>query len=71
MCRRHHRMFDDGDLDITPWLTRAEELYVVGVLGLARALVRLTGLRSLEDARKRMAERIATVENDTKDLVPF
>lgn len=75
LCAGHHRTgpvaYDAGTLDLTPYLHRSEELYAVQHLGLVRAVLKLSGERVLEDARVQLAERVATVEKDTEDLVPF
>jgi hypothetical protein len=40
-----HRSFDEGVLDILPFLTREEQAYAVELVGLAEAYQRLTNVR--------------------------
>ena len=40
-----HRSFDEGRLDILPYLTREEQAYAVELVGLAEAYQRLTNTR--------------------------
>lgn len=45
-CRRCHRAYDDGDLDLSPYLEprwREEVAWAVEAVGLFRALRRITG----------------------------
>ncbi len=47
-CRRHHRAYDRGELDLLPYLEpawRAQLAHAVGHVGLIAALRRITGLR--------------------------
>jgi hypothetical protein len=48
LCRRHHRAYDRGTLDLLPYLepnSRFEICHAVGRLGIVGALRRLTGRR--------------------------
>ena len=45
LCRLVHRAYDEGRIDLLPWLTHAEQAHAVEHLGLLRALRRITGLR--------------------------
>jgi 5-methylcytosine-specific restriction endonuclease McrA len=50
LCRRHHRAYDGGELDLLPYLEparRAEICHAVTHLGLIGALRRLTGRRDV------------------------
>jgi len=52
LCRRHHRAYDRGCLDLVPFLEprhRAEVAHAVGHLGLIGALRRLSGRREASD----------------------
>ena len=42
-----HRSFDEGRLDLLPYLTREEQAYAVELVGLAEAYRRITGSREL------------------------
>lgn len=49
LCRRHHRAYDRGELDLLPYLepdSRIEICHAVGHLGILGALRRLTGQRN-------------------------
>lgn len=43
LCRAHHTAFDNGDLDLLPYLTRAEQATAVFLMGLEAARRRITG----------------------------
>lgn len=43
LCRRHHRDYDLGRLDVLPVLTLEEQAAAVGLVGLLRAWRRVTG----------------------------
>jgi len=43
LTRHQHRLYDEGKLDILPYLSRAEQSHVVGHLGILSALKRTTG----------------------------
>ena len=48
-CRRHHRAYDRGELDLLPYLEpawRAQLAHAVGHVGLIAALRQITGKRS-------------------------
>lgn len=45
LCRVCHRAYDEGRLDILPVLTREEQAYVVGLVGLTEAYRRTTNER--------------------------
>lgn len=47
-CRRHHRQYDDHDLDLSPYLEprwRTEVAWAIEAVGLFQALWRITGKR--------------------------
>ena len=51
LCRKCHRLYDDGQLDVLPWLEphRLEELaYAVSRVGLIATLERVTNTRWTE-----------------------
>jgi hypothetical protein len=53
LCANHHRMYDDGGLDLLPWLEgrhRAELAHAVEHVGLIAALERITNTRWSPDA---------------------
>lgn len=43
LSRRFHRLYDEGELDILPYLTLAEQAHAVSHLGILGALKRTTG----------------------------
>jgi predicted restriction endonuclease len=46
LCRLCHMAFDQGTgLDVLPYLTLEEQSYVVGLVGIAEAFRRTTGVR--------------------------
>lgn len=45
LCRIHHAAFDQGKLDILPYLTLEEQAYAVELVGLAEAYQRTTNTR--------------------------
>jgi hypothetical protein len=50
LCRRHHRAYDGGALDLLPYLeptSRAEICHAVAHVGLIGALRRLAGRRNV------------------------
>ena len=52
VCRRHHRAYDRGELDLLPYLEpawRAQLAHAVGHVGLIGALRRISGTRSAAD----------------------
>ncbi len=46
LCRRCHTAYDAGRLDLLPHLTREEQAFAAGLVGLAEAYERTTGTRS-------------------------
>lgn len=48
LCRRHHNEYDDGDLDLAPYLEprwRVEAAWAVEAVGLVQAVRRISGKR--------------------------
>lgn len=43
LCREHHDKYDRGELDLLPYLTKPEQANAVLLVGIDRALWRLTG----------------------------
>lgn len=46
LCRAHHRDYDEGRLDVLPYLTLPEQAHAAGHIGLARAIWRTTNERA-------------------------
>jgi hypothetical protein len=51
LCRTHHRAYDEGQLDLLPYLTRTEQATAVFLVGLEAAYKRITGRHNPADAR--------------------
>lgn len=45
LCRKHHVEYDQGRLDLLPYLTREEQAYAVELVGLYEAYRRTTNER--------------------------
>jgi predicted restriction endonuclease len=45
LCRGHHRAYDEGQLDLLPYVTFPEQAYAVALVGLEEARRRLTNER--------------------------
>lgn len=45
LCREHHRQYDEGRLDVLPYLSRAEQAHAANHLGLLSALIQTTNVR--------------------------
>jgi hypothetical protein len=46
LCRSHHRLYDEGVLDLLPYLDLREQGHAAGHIGLSRALWRTTNERA-------------------------
>jgi len=46
LCRGDHKAFDQGRLDLLPYLTREEQTHAASLVGLAEAYQRTTNTRS-------------------------